>query len=152
MLNKIILMGNIGRAPEYAKTQAGKETARFFLATSTSWKAKDGEWHTHTDWHRVSVFKESTVRWMKDVLKQGTTVYIEGKLSYHCWTDKYGQARATPHIMITNRDGKLEFIRSPQDRILKIDSNHQNTSQDVEAPPDLEELAPTYNQQEKTNE
>src|SRR5690606_10045439 len=113
MLNKIILMGNVGRTPEYAKTQADKEAARFFLATSKSWKGKDGEWNTHTDWHRILVFKESTIRWMKDIVKQGTTVYIEGKLSYRCWIDKFGQARATPRIMVTNRDGKLEFIRSP---------------------------------------
>ncbi len=133
-------MGNIGRNPEYAKTQTDKEAARFFLATSKSWKDKDGEWNTHTDWHRISVFKESTVRWMKDIVKQGTTVYIEGKLSYHCWTDKFGQARATPHIMVTNRDGKIEFIRSPQDRNQKIKAIDQNTSQENEIPSDEENL------------
>lgn len=112
MLNKVILKGNIGRSPKFEKTQSGKDVGKFFLATSLSWKTEDGEWHTHTDWHRVTVLKTSTLSWMQGVLKRGDGVYVEGKLSYHKWVDKYGQERATPHVMVTNREGLIELIRS----------------------------------------
>lgn len=112
MLNKVILKGHIGRPPQFSKTQTGADVGKFFLATSTSWKEEDGEWKTHTEWHRITVFKTSTLKWMKGILKQGDTIYLEGKLSYHCWKDKFEQDRVTPHVMITNREGIIELIRS----------------------------------------
>lgn len=112
MLNKVILKGNIGRAPKTWLTQNGRKLATFFLATSASWKDDKGEWQTCTDWHRITVFREATVGWMKDVLKKGDPVYVEGKLTYQNWTDKYGQSRLTPHVVISGREGRLELLRS----------------------------------------
>ena len=112
MLNKVILQGNIGRAPKVFLTQEGKEIATFSLATSTSWKDKSGEWQKSTNWHRITVFRQSTIGWIKDILKRGDPVYVEGKLSYHRWTDKFGQERATPHVMVTGREGRIEHFLS----------------------------------------
>ncbi|HCE95536.1 MAG TPA: hypothetical protein DER04_02055 [Holosporales bacterium] len=148
-MNKVILIGNIGRSPQFGLTQDGKEIAKFFLATSTSWKAEDSEWHTHTEWHRITVFKESSIRWMKDVLKQGTTVYVEGKLSYHRWTDQYGQVRATPHIMITKHEGRVGFIKHSQARSFNPSSEEETSQREEDSLDPPEPICPSYTQQEK---
>lgn len=122
MLNKIILSGNIGRRPEIKMTQQGKEMATFFLATNLPWKVcayKNGEeqgkeTQTHTDWHRITVFRESSVSWIKDKLKQGDTVYVEGRLSYNFWHDRHNQPRLTPHVVVENWQGHVEYLRSPK--------------------------------------
>ena len=112
MLNKVILRGNIGRAPEIKVTQKGRQIATFFLATHFSWKDEDSEWQTHTDWHRISVFRESTIGWIKDTLKKGDMVYVEGKLSNHSWIDKFQQKRFTTHVVIEDFHGRIEHLRS----------------------------------------
>ena len=110
MLNKVILQGNVGRAPKIALTQEGKEIATFSLATTQSWKDAAGERQSATDWHRVTVFRDSTIRWIKDSLRRGDRVYLEGKLSYHHWTDKHGQTRSTPHVVIAGKEGRLQHL------------------------------------------
>ena len=117
MLNKVILMGNIGRSPHIFLTQEGKEIANFSLATTVMWKAyprEDGEpeWQSATDWHQITVFRDSTVRWVKDLVKRGDTVYVEGKLVYQHWTDKYGYPRITAHVVVSGQGGKVEHLRS----------------------------------------
>jgi single-strand DNA-binding protein len=112
MLNKVILTGNLGNDPELYLTQDGREIVTFSLATNHSWKDETGEWQSATDWHQVSVFRESTIRWVKDVLKRGHKVYVEGKLTYQHWTDKFGQKRITPYVVITDREGCIEEVRS----------------------------------------
>lgn len=139
MVNKVVLLGKIGRAPKIALTQDGKEIASFSVATSTSWKDKSGEWQTSTDWHKVSVFRAPTIGWIKDVLRKGDTVYVEGKLSYHCWTDKYGQQRSTPHIMVTGREGRVEQLLSSQAHqqgisFLKVESLQTRDLADLQNP------------------
>lgn len=120
MLNKIILSGNIGRKPEIKMTQQGKEMATFFLATNLPWKVcaykneveAGKEIQPHTDWHRITVFRESSVSWIKDKLKQGDTVYVEGRLSYNFWQDRHNQPRLTPHVVVENWQGHVEYLRS----------------------------------------
>lgn len=114
MLNKVTLMGNVGRAPHVSLTQEGKEFAKFSLATTLTWKDKEGEWQSATDWHQVAVFRESTARWVKDVLKRGDKVYVEGRLVYQLWRDRYGQSRKTTYVVISEQGGKVEQIRSSQ--------------------------------------
>ncbi len=110
MLNKVILKGNMGQAPKIWLTPDGREIASFPLATSKSWRDESGEWKTYTDWHRITVFRESTVKWMKDKLKKGDTVYVEGKLTYRLQRDSHNQ---TAYVVITGQDGCLEYLRSP---------------------------------------
>ncbi|OJW54577.1 MAG: hypothetical protein BGO67_10550 [Alphaproteobacteria bacterium 41-28] len=115
MLNKVILQGNIGRAPWVGLTKYGRDIATFSLATNTSWKDEAGEWQTHTDWHQITVFRKTTIQWIKDILKRGDTVYVEGKLTYHYWRDKYNNnAHFTPYVVIAGSEGKIEHIRSSQ--------------------------------------
>lgn len=119
MLNKVTLMGNVGRTPHISLTQEGKEFAKFSLATTLTWKDKEGEWQSATDWHQVAVFRAPTARWIKDVLKRGDKIYVEGRLVYQLWRDRYGQPRKTTYVVISDQSGKVEHIRSSQ-------SNAQN--------------------------
>lgn len=112
MLNRVTLEGNIGLAPRISLTRDGGEMATFSLATSVRWKDGTGEWQSVTDWHCVIVFRESTIGWIKDILNRGDTVYVEGKLTYQQWTDTYGQARFTPRVVISAREGRIEVRRS----------------------------------------
>jgi single-strand DNA-binding protein len=114
MLNKVILQGNVGHAPKIFLTQGGKEVANFSLATSMVWKDKDGEWQSATDWHQITVFRESTVRQIKDLLKRGDPVYVEGKLIYQRWTDKYGQSRITAHVVVPGYGGRVTCLKPSQ--------------------------------------
>lgn len=110
MINKIILMGNLGRIPKVEVDQNGREILTFYLATKTSWKDSTGEWQQHTYWHRIVIFRESTIRWVKDVFQKGDMVYVEGRLTYHQWTDQYNQIRLTPSIIIAGNEGKVQHL------------------------------------------
>lgn len=112
MLNKIILKGNIGREPEIKVTQEGQTFATFSLSTHLTWRDAAGEWQTHTDWHRIAVFRDASVKWIKDVLKKGDTVYVEGRLSYNSWKDRYHQTRLTSQVIVENWQGHIEHLRS----------------------------------------
>ncbi len=131
MLNKVILKGNVGRAPKVFLTQEGKKIVSFSLATKISWKDKSGEWQSTTDWHRVTVFRKSTMRWIKDLLKQGDPVRVEGKLTYQQWTDKYGQPRLTPHVVVSGYGGKVESLKllgsNPQDNEMIAETGQEGT-------------------------
>lgn len=133
-MNKVILKGRIGQAPRISMTQNGQEIATFSIATSTSWKDGAGEWQSHTDWHKVFVVRKSTLTWIKDILRQGDTVYVEGKLTYTQWTDKHNQSRSTPLIVISGSEGRLEYIRSRKAEISPSNSprKEQDTHPHVE--------------------
>ena len=137
-MNKVTLIGNLGNDPELYLTQDGREIVTFSLATRHSWKDETGEWQSATDWHQVSVFRESTIRWIKDVLKCGHKVYVEGKLTYQHWTDSFGQKRITPYVVITDREGRVEEIRSaahsvslPSNLNLSISISETTSEQEV---------------------
>ena len=112
MINRVILHGNVGNTPLYKKTQEGKKMISFSLATSFNWKGTDGEWNKHVDWHRVSVFKASTVRWLKDLLKKGDSIYLEGALRSFEQKNENGLRRMETHVVVTDREGLVEHIRS----------------------------------------
>ena len=116
MLNKIMLTGNVGRTPKIWLTPDRREIATFPLAASKSWKDDFGKWQTYTDWHKITVFRESMVKWMKTSLNKGDKVYLEGKLTYHSWKDIHNQNRLTAYIVISGQHGCLEYLRSPKSR------------------------------------
>jgi single-strand DNA-binding protein len=109
-MNKVTLIGNVSRAPKTYLTHHGKEYTTFFVETTDSWRDETGEWHSATDRHRVSIFPESSVWCVKDFLKYGDHVSLEGKLTYQHWTDKFGQQRSTPHVVIAREEGKVEHF------------------------------------------
>ena len=114
MLNKIILSGNIGETPHVFLTQEGQERASFSLATSKAWKNENSEWQTRVEWHQIVVFRKDTITWIKRKLQKGDTVYVEGRLIYHLWKDKFNQPRLTPKVAVFDREGQVEYLRSPQ--------------------------------------
>lgn len=111
MLNKVILIGYIGQDPEIKKMQSGKERATFSIATSERWKDKDtGEKKEKTEWHRVVVFNEHIVNIVKQYVKKGSKIWIEGQLTTRSWDDK-GITRYSTEINIKNK-GSIVLLDS----------------------------------------
>lgn len=139
MLNRVILHGNVGNVPQYKKTQEGKDMISFSLATSFTWKGTDGEWNKHVDWHKVSVFKASTVRWLKDLLKKGDSIYLEGTLRSFEKKNENGLKRMETHVVVTDREGLVEHIRPANRSLLNQSLDHQNQNSIPEITPQPEE-------------
>ncbi len=139
MFNKIFLMGNLGANPELLVTQGGKKMARFSFATSFSWKDDVNDWHEHTDWHNVVVYRESTAYRVKRDLKKGDKVWVEGKLTYRRIEDRWGKYHRIPYIVISGPHGWVELLqsRNPQPEDVDVsgveytpDDNSQDNPQD----------------------
>ncbi len=110
-LNKVTLIGNLGRDPEIRSTQSGGEIANITIATSESWKDKNsGERNEKTEWHRVVIFSEGLVRVVKNYLRKGSKVYIEGQLQTRKWTDQTGVERYTTEIVLQNFGSQLIML------------------------------------------
>ena len=122
-INKVILVGNIGNEPEIRATSDGREIANFSLATSESWKDKNtGERKSKTEWHKVSVFSQGLVGIIKNYVKKGTKVYLEGQLQTRKWTDNSGIEKYTTEIVLQNFNSTLSILDSKQ--------SESNTSHD----------------------
>ncbi len=113
MINKVILYGNVGHSPEISLTQDGREVATVSLATNVYWKDKTGEWQSTTDWHRIAVFREATVEWIKNSLRRGDKVHVEGKLTYQNWTDKFGKQHRPAHVVVSGFNGIFKRLSKP---------------------------------------
>ena len=99
-VNKVILVGNLGRDPEIRSMPNGDRIANFSLATSETWRDKSsGERKEKTEWHRVSVFNDNIVKVVENYVKKGSTVYVEGSLQTRKWTDKDGVDKYTTEIV-----------------------------------------------------
>ena len=105
-VNKVILVGNIGRDPEIRSTQDGMRIANLSLATSETWRDKSsGERKEKTEWHRVAVFNDRLVDVIEKYVKKGAKLYIEGQLQTRKWTDKDGQDRYTTEVVLGRFNG-----------------------------------------------
>ncbi|MFN4310888.1 MAG: single-stranded DNA-binding protein [Ferrovibrio sp.] len=110
-VNKVILVGNLGRDPEIRSMQSGEEIAQLSIATSETWRDKaSGERKERTEWHRVVIFNENLVKVAKQFLKKGSKVYIEGSLQTRKWTDKDGQEKYTTEIVLQRFRGELTML------------------------------------------
>lgn len=98
MVNKVILVGNLGADPEIRYTQDGTPAASFTVATTERWKGKDGQVQEHTEWHKVTAWRR-LAEICGEYLAKGSRVYIEGKLQTRKWQDKNGQDRFTTEIV-----------------------------------------------------
>ncbi len=125
-VNKVILVGNLGRDPEIRSTQDGREIATLALATSESWRDKaSGERKERTEWHRIVVFSEGLVNVVKNYVKKGSKLYIEGALQTRKWTDKDGAERYSTEVvlqgfgatltMLDRAGGGGDYAPSPED-------------------------------------
>ncbi|GBL46349.1 single-stranded DNA-binding protein [Sulfuriferula multivorans] len=97
-VNKVILVGNLGKDPEVRYAPSGDAIANVTLATTENWKDKNGEKQEKTEWHRVSFFGK-TAEVVGQYLKKGSQVYVEGRIQTRKWTDKEGQERYTTEIV-----------------------------------------------------
>ena len=110
-VNKVILIGNLGRDPEIRSTQDGREIANLAIATSESWKDRNtGERKEKTEWHRVAIFNEGLVNIAKNYLKKGSKVYIEGQLQTRKWTDKDGQEKYSTEVVLQGFGSSLTML------------------------------------------
>ena len=110
-VNKVILIGNLGRDPEIRTTQDGTKVCNLSVATSENWRDKNsGERREKTEWHRVVVFNDRLVDVIEKYLKKGATVYIEGALQTRKWTDQSGQEKYTTEIVLQRYRGELTML------------------------------------------
>ena len=110
-LNKVTLIGNIGSDPEIRTTSDGKELASFSLATSDRWKDKvTGELKEKTEWHRIVAFKESLVNVIKEYVKKGARLYIEGQLQTRKWKDNHEVEKYTTEVILQGYDARLIML------------------------------------------
>jgi single-strand DNA-binding protein len=110
-VNKVILVGNLGRDPEIRSMQSGEEIAQLSVATSETWKDKaSGERKERTEWHRVVIFNENLVKVAKSYLKKGSKLYIEGSLQTRKWTDKDGAEKYTTEVVLQRFRGELTML------------------------------------------
>lgn len=98
MINRVILIGNLGRDPEVRTLESGTMVAKFSVATNESYKDRNGEWQDLTEWHDVVVWRALAER-AQQQLKKGSQVYIEGKLTHRSWQDQNGNNRRTTEVL-----------------------------------------------------
>jgi single-strand DNA-binding protein len=114
-VNKVILVGNLGADPEVRATQDGREIANLRIATSESWKDRNGERKEKTEWHRVVVFSEGLVKVSKNYLRKGSKVYIEGQLQTRKWQDKEGKDQYSTEVVLQGFNATLTMLDGKRD-------------------------------------
>lgn len=125
-LNKVILIGNVGRDPEIRTTTSGDRIANLSIATSETWKDRSsGERKERTEWHRVSIFNDHLVKVVEDYVKKGSSICVEGQLQTRKWTDKDGAEKFSTEVVLTKFKGDLTLLGSaPGEREERRDDAH----------------------------
>ena len=140
-LNKVLLIGRLGADPEIKEMVNGKSVARLSLATSQSWKDKNtGEKKEKTEWHRIVVFNEGLVNVIKQYLKKGAQIYVEGQISTRKWKDeKSGQDKYSTEVVIQGYNSSLTMLGggnssslSNQDSTQSIENTSQASQNDLD--------------------
>ena len=140
-LNKVLLIGRLGADPEIKEMVNGKSVARLSLATSQSWKDKNtGEKKEKTEWHRIVVFNEGLVNVVKQYLKKGAQIYVEGQISTRKWKDeKSGQDKYSTEVVIQGYNSSLTMLggggsssSSNQDSPQSIENTSQASQNDLD--------------------
>jgi single-strand DNA-binding protein len=111
-VNKVILVGNLGADPEARSFQNGGEVVNLRVATSDTWKDRDGNRQEKTEWHNVAIFNENLGRVAKNYLRKGSKVYLEGQLQTRKWQDQSGNDRYTTEIVLGKFRGELQLLDS----------------------------------------
>jgi single-strand DNA-binding protein len=114
-VNKVILVGNLGKDPEIRTTNDGTKVAQLSVATSENWKDRaSGERRERTEWHRVVIFNENLVNVCERFLRKGAKVYLEGALQTRKWTDNSGQEKYTTEVVLQRYRGELTMLDGRQ--------------------------------------
>ena len=111
-VNKVILVGNLGADPESRSLNNGGEVVNMRIATSESWKDRDGNRQERTEWHNVVIFNENLGRVAKNYLRKGSKVYLEGQLQTRKWTDQNGNDNYTTEVVLQRFRGELVLLDS----------------------------------------
>jgi single-strand DNA-binding protein len=111
-VNKVILVGNLGADPEARSLNNGGEVVNMRIATSESWKDREGQRQERTEWHNVVIFNENLGRVAKSYLRKGSKVYLEGQIQTRKWTDQTGNDRYTTEIVLQRFRGELVLLDS----------------------------------------
>ena len=115
-VNKVILIGNLGRDPEIRTMQNGGRVANLSLATSESWRDKaSGERRERTEWHRVVIFDERLIDVVEKYTRKGSKLFVEGQIQTRKWTDQSGQERYTTEIVLQRFRGGITMLDSRAD-------------------------------------
>ena len=109
-VNKVILVGNLGNAPESRSLGSGGEVVNLSVATSENWKDREGNRQERTEWHRVVIFNENLGRVAKQFLRKGSKVYLEGQLQTRKWQDNNGQDRYSTEVVLQRFRGELVLL------------------------------------------
>jgi len=110
-VNKVILVGNLGKDPEVRRMQSGDAVVNLSLATSETWRDKSsGERKEKTEWHRVVIFNKNLAEVAEKYLRKGSKVYVEGSLQTRKWTDKDGQEKYSTEVVLQNFRGELTML------------------------------------------
>lgn len=109
-VNKVILVGNLGKDPEARSMNNGGEVVSFTLATSETWNDRDGNKQEKTEWHNVVIFNENLGKVAKNYLRKGQKAYIEGQLQTRKWTDQNGNDRYTTEVVLQRFRGELVLL------------------------------------------
>lgn len=135
-VNKVILVGNLGKDPEVRNSQSGAKIVSFPLATSDTWNDRaSGERRERTEWHRIVIFNERLADVAERFLRKGRKVYLEGSLQTRKWTDQGGQERFTTEVIIDRFRGELTLLDSRPDG---------ETGEQYGAAPERRQEAPAY--------
>ena len=146
-LNKVLLIGRLGADPEIKQTQGGKGFASLSVATSENWKDKNsGEKKEKTEWHRVVIFNEGLVNVVKQYLKKGAQIYVEGQLTTNKYTDNNGQEKYSTQIVLQGYNSTLKMLGgatgSPQGGVDQSSASSSLPSDDISSPSDLDDEVP----------
>ncbi len=110
-VNKVILIGNLGRDPEVRTFQNGGKVCNFSIATSETWKDRNsGERQERTNWHNIAIFNENLAQIAEQYLLKGSKVYVEGQLETRKWQDQAGNDRYTTEVVLRNFRGELTLL------------------------------------------
>ena len=138
-LNKMLLIGNLGKDPEIRTFQNGGRVANLVIATSESWKDKNtGDWKERTEWHRVSIMNDPLVTRAEKYLKKGAKVYLEGQLETRTWKDKDGQDRYATEIVLRPYSSELKILEGRKTEAAEPTPQPDNDDYEQPSPFDAE--------------
>lgn len=130
-INKVTLLGNLGKDPVIRTAQNGSKIASFSLATSDIWNDKQtGERRERTEWHSVAIFNEYLVTIVEKYVRKGSKIYIEGKLQTRKWTDQQGIERFITEVILDRFNGEIVLLSSNTGQTQN--TSHQTVNQDLD--------------------
>ena len=143
-VNKVIIMGNLGKDPEIRNFPNGGRVCNFSVATSESWRDKNsGEKQERTQWHNISILSEPLVNIAERFLKKGSKVYLEGQLETRKWQDNSGSDRYSTEIVLRPYKGEITLIDNKTDSNMineSVNNNQMNEIQETSVSPNVDDF------------